>query len=1072
MIKLLRFVYFLIIIFTLIHSSSPCITFHDGPYVSELLENSPGGTIILSINISGYDTNNPVTFTLSNYENLFALNPVSQHTQLQLLVRAGAIIDREVVRLYEFNIEAVRHTQMCADAAVFIIIQDECDVAPEFFSPLNIFLSEDSAINESLYTFTAIDDDTNQIIMFTIADPTNTFTIGPYDGILSLLRSLDCEQTRSYTILITASDNCQPVLSTSQYFIVNISNVNDEIPEFLQGCCYHSVAENSPNGTVIGTVSARDGDICHIVDVLTWVIQSGNAGEVFRINPNTGELIVNNPNLLNRESISNYSILIQIYEGDNMQFATSTVLIEITDINDNTPVFIPVNTTIEQQEGAISGTLLFQLNATDGDLVGSINSEISYFILSEGNINSIFSIGITTGVVQCNVLLDREIYSDPFLLAFIAVDHGTPSLTATSYVQFILIDINDNSPAFNATQYNVSVYENSINTIITTIRATDADIDNNARLSYMLTQNPNNYFHIDTMFGILSTTNVIIDREETQSVTLTIMATDGGTPQLFGNAKVLVNVIDINDNTPEFSQTSYLFTTPEELPPNQIIFDTPAIDLDDNMTNNGRVSYYIISGSMGGAFYMNGSTILTLIRFNREMNASYSLLIGAMDEGIPSKSSTASVTISILDINDNTPQFTRDRYIVGFSQDAEFATEIIQIQATDADLAPYNIIVYALADSLQDFSFTPSNGKLYTNRLFSDSIGKRFTFTVIAYDNSNTNPTNSNSTSLEVVVLRREDRVILIVEESVSVAEAKIDTIKSVLEEITGAIINIEFIKPRSSAITCTPSGDVLDISRSEIVFHAFDKMTGELISPDVLIRRLDENSELLFIFGMNNFQSVSACPATPESILFPLLISLVSLLGACLVITCCILCCIMICVRIAQKHAASQKEDRFPFFPSMSTLSTLTSSSAFNRSDVMVTDNPMFRHPYDDLISQASSMPTPVADLRHQYYLPDYETQELIIDLFSHSDTNTEYSQVSDSNANMDENDESDAITSLIPLLESATDTQVDEFDDELNSNTSSTKTRPDSFELIRAAVDSYEDYISDSSDNGKSVL
>lgn len=295
----------------------------------------------------------------------------------------------------------------------------------------------------------------------------------------------------------------------------------------------------------------------------------------FSISP-TGEL-TSKVKLDYDDAPHNYSVQISISDG--VLSDSAVVEVQVTDINDNSPVFTPSSVTTSVPEDADVGTNVTAVLATDKD--SGFNKEIRYFLRAgEGK----FSIDPVSGMVSVASALDRETTAEYNLLV-VAEDQGRPARSATATLLVQVSDVNDNVPTFPEVEYQVEVLETeSVNTSLLTLSAVDPDEGANGRLSYsIIQQSPSSdpaVFELDSSSGNLRLVQTL-DYSEVNMYTLKVQASDGGTPSLVGNVSVVVKVKDVNNNPPVFSKATYDMSVSENLANGASILTVEVTDRDE-----------------------------------------------------------------------------------------------------------------------------------------------------------------------------------------------------------------------------------------------------------------------------------------------------------------------------------------------------------------------------------------------------------------------------------------------------------------------------------------------------------
>ncbi|MEQ2162972.1 hypothetical protein GOODEAATRI_025403, partial [Goodea atripinnis] len=358
----------------------------------------------------------------------------------------------------------------------------------------------------------------------------------------------------------------------------------------------------------------------------------------FSISP-TGE-VKTKVKLDHDDAPHNYSVEISISDGATSD--TAVVEVQVTDINDNSPVFASSSVTKSVPEDAKVGSNITDVAATDKD--SGFNKEIRYSLRGgEGR----FFIDPVFGMVSLAAGLDRETTAEYELLVM-AEDQGRPARSATATLLLQVTDINDNIPMFSKAEYQLEVLETeSVGTSLLTLSAEDPDEAANGRVTYSISQqSPSSepaVFELEASSGILKLAQPL-NYSDVKVFILNVQASDGGTPSLVGNGSVVVKVKDFNNNPPKFSKESYDVVVFENLASGASIITLEVTDIDE---------------------------------------------VVAVDQATDGLNATAQLNITVLDYNDNTPQFPSIPYPLQFPEgeySKEKPGEIFTILPTDADI--------------------------------------------------------------------------------------------------------------------------------------------------------------------------------------------------------------------------------------------------------------------------------------------------------------------------------------------------------------------------------------------------
>ena len=617
-------------------------------------------------------------------------------------------------------------------------IIDINDNAPEFVNPPTMISVSEAAITGYEVTdlqANDIDLGENAVISYSLTGATQ-FTINSTTGVITLVSSLDYEMNTEHTITVTAS-NTDGLTSTAHNVTILVIDENDNSPVFTMNPYIVTVDEHSSIGTSVITVQADDAD-SGVLGQVRYSITSGNTQGTFIIDSATGLISTNDD--VDREMLDAYTLGVTATDGGS-QSAQSTVEISITDINDNTPVFDPSSYPITVYENASVNSALISVTATDADAAGP-NSDISYSIQS-GNDDNLFRIS-STGEISIISELDFEAATSHSLIVQ-AMDNGTPSRSSTAVVSVTVLDINDEEISLGDGQVvNVTEYA-TVNSRITQFGA--SNVEQSDSISFAISGDQVEDFMIDPATGVVTLAQSL-DYEVTRSYALTVTVSDG----IFSSsAQLTVNVLDENDNQPIINATDP-FMIEEEMGENTTVGQVVATDEDSGL--NGEIQFSIVNNIGGGLFTIDASTgmIRTTAVLDREalvnMNlftppqSQQVLVVQAEDRGTPSLFSQADVTIQLLDINDNSPQFVDDPpSSISLAENIPIGTFILDASATDVDLGENGEVSYSLTSDTSPlpFSIDPSTGAVTTISTLDRETINFYTLLVTATDNGTLN---------------------------------------------------------------------------------------------------------------------------------------------------------------------------------------------------------------------------------------------------------------------------------------------------------------------------------------------
>ncbi|XP_019392556.1 PREDICTED: cadherin EGF LAG seven-pass G-type receptor 3, partial [Crocodylus porosus] len=448
------------------------------------------------------------------------------------------------------------------------------------------------------------------------------------------------------------------------------------------------VAENQPPGTPVLAAAAADpdaGEAGRLAYSLAALMNSRSL-ELFRIDPRSG--LIATTRALDRESMAlHYLRVTAVDHGMPRLSATAMVAVAVADRNDHDPVFEQGEYRETIRENVEEGYPILQLRATDAD--SPPNANIRYCFVDERAAHAVFEIDPRSGLITTSGPVDREMM-EKYALVVEASDQGKEPgpRSATVKVYITVLDENDNVPQFSEKRYIVQVREDvRPHTEILRVTATDLDKDNNALVHYnIISGNSRGQFSIDSVTGEIQVV-APLDFEVEREYALRIRAQDAGRPPLSNNTgMVSIQVVDINDHAPIFVSTPFQISVLENAPLGHSVIHIQAVDADYG--ENSRLEYKLTGVSANTPFVVNSATgwITVSGPLDRESVEHYFFGVEARDHGSPSLSTSASVTITVMDVNDNRPEFTQKEYFIRLNEDAAVGTSVLSVTAIDRDV--------------------------------------------------------------------------------------------------------------------------------------------------------------------------------------------------------------------------------------------------------------------------------------------------------------------------------------------------------------------------------------------------
>lgn len=629
----------------------------------------------------------------------------------------------------------------------------------------------------------------------------------------------------------------------------------------------YSIPEEMEEGSVVANLATDLG--LEVRDLVQRRVKLDiiHSKKYLDINKETGELFIreriDRENICMSKTTSCFLKMDVIFENPLRIF---NVELEIMDINDNAPVFRRETMHLDISESTAPGERFSLTNAVDAD-VGA--NSIKTYHLSE---SKYFDIDIQTGSdgskyvdLVLNGNLDREEHAIHSLV-LTAVDGGVPARSGTASIIINVLDINDNAPLFNRQIYEVSVTENSaVGTVVMTLNATDLDEGTNSELIYSYTlytsEKTQELFLLDPNTGEIKVKGVL-DYEESQSFEMHVQAQDKGSNPLSGQCKVMVSIIDLNDNYPEVTVKSLKSAVKEDVAVGTLIAVIGVNDKDTGLNGEVHLTLYQQASL---PFVLNKSSedyfaLLVSRPLDREMMSKYDITLTVSDRGTPPLSDNETITLEILDVNDNAPIFPRSFYSIHVLENNAPGALLTSLSAFDPDLNENQYLVYFIMEKeivntsmSMLFSINPENGNLYALKTFDYEREREFLFHIEARD-SGVPPLNSNVT-VNIIILDQNDNTPLIV----SPWRAQGSVIEEVIPRSTdkghliAKVIAIDADSEQNSRVTY----QLLQIS--DVSLFSLDQYNGEIRTTRMFSYRDPRHQRLVIVAKDNGEPALSA---------------------------------------------------------------------------------------------------------------------------------------------------------------------------------------------------------------------
>ncbi|XP_072290393.1 protocadherin beta-16-like [Eucyclogobius newberryi] len=524
----------------------------------------------------------------------------------------------------------------------------------------------------------------------------------------------------------------------------------------------YSIPEEMARGSLVGNIAHDLGLDVKRLQLRKARIHTGESEEYIQFNKERGVLVIKEK--IDRESICRQTTPCALHYEIVLEnpIEVFPLNIEVTDINDNPPLFDKDEKRFEISESAVVGSKFMLERAIDPDI--GRNGLQSYTLKPSDN----FILKLhdqSDGGKKVEMILqkplDRE-KEEIVSLLLTAVDGGEPQRSGTMIIHITVLDANDNAPVFTQSIYKASIKENAVKgTLITQVSASDADKGSNGEVSYVI---GNSMTSASKLFIITEAGHILLkeflDYEDAKTYEIDIEATDSG--GLSDSCKVIIELNDINDNSPIIRLISKTESIGENSPSETVVAVMNVNDPDSE--ENGKV-HCVINKHIPFAILSSANNlynILTDSELDREKDSRYNITVTCSDEGVPSLSSSVTLTLHISDVNDNAPVFDRSSYEAYIVENNSPGLSIFTVKATDADWNQNARVSYILEDSSVNgvpvssyVSVSADSGVIHAVRSFDYEQIKDFQLCVKAQDGGS--PPLCSNVTVKILVQDQND---------------------------------------------------------------------------------------------------------------------------------------------------------------------------------------------------------------------------------------------------------------------------------------------------------------------------
>ncbi|KAL4679485.1 hypothetical protein H8959_009135 [Pygathrix nigripes] len=657
------------------------------------------------------------------------------------VINVIAPLDFEAHPAYKLSIRATDSlTGAHAEVFVDIIVEDINDNPPVFAQQsYAATLSEASVIGTSVVQVRATDSDSepNRGISYqlfgNLSKSHDHFHVDSSTGLISLLRTLDYEQSQRHTIFVRAVDGGMPPLSSNVIVTVDVTDLNDNPPLFEQQIYEARISEHAPHGHFVTCVKAYDADSSDI-DKLQYSILSGNDHKHFVIDSATGIITLSNLRWHTLKPF--YSLNLSVSDG---VFRSSTqVHVTVIGGNLHSPAFLQNEYEVELAENAPLHTLVMEVKTADGD--SGIYGHVTYHIVNDFAKDRFYI--NERGQIFTLEKLDRETPAEKVIsVRLMAKDAGGKIAFCT--VNVILTDDNDNAPQFRATKYEVNIGSSAAKgTSVIKVLASDADEGSNADVTYAIeadSESVKENLEINKLSGVITTKESLIGLEN-EFFTFFVRAVDNGSPSKESVVPVYVKILPPEMQLPKFSEPFYTYTVSEDVPIGT------EVDL-IRAEHSGTVLYSLVKGNTPES---NRDESFVIDRQSGRLKLEKSLdhettkwyqfsILARCTQDDREMVAFVDVSIQVKDANDNSPVFESSPYEAFIVENLPGGSRVIQVRASDADSGTNSQVLYSLDQSqsvevIESFAVNMETGWITTLKALDHEERDNYQIKVVASD--------------------------------------------------------------------------------------------------------------------------------------------------------------------------------------------------------------------------------------------------------------------------------------------------------------------------------------------------
>ncbi|XP_053453810.1 protocadherin-23 [Nycticebus coucang] len=693
---------------------------------------------------------------------VFAIRPYTGWIYLQRQ------LDYESTQTYNFRVFAwIPEDRLLQNVSTSVIVHvlDENDNSPTFLHDVLFLKVEESPAPQGVIgKITAIDADSGkngQLLYFLLSDG-KFFKMNPNTGELVSWVALDREHQMHYEVTVLVTDRGSPSRNATMTVYVSVTDINDNrpfFPQYLHGKELHiKVLEGQPVNMLVTTVFAKDLDEGNNAEVI-YSVSSEDGSDHFKIDANSGE--IRTTTILSCDYRPSYRMtVIASDQGAPPLQGHAVIHIQVIPLFKGKAIISQNIRHLVIPENLKPAKIMSLIKSPD-HRQQHYNGQFQFSIVADDK-DGFFEIDSFTGDLFLSKELDYETTSH-YLFRVITIDHSkNPPLNSTVFLSIDVEDQNDHSPSFQHELIVISVEENApIGTLVYVFNAKDGDGSFlNSRIQYFIESHHSgmNPFLIHPSFGTLVTASPL-DRESMPAVLLTVTASDQAvnvTDRRLRSLMAKVVILDVNDHSPTFKSFPIAHVK-EDAMVGSLVHHITAQDPDEG--RNGKVTYSILSGNEDMAFVLDESSglLTTACPLDYEIKTQHVLMLLALDGGVPALSASQTLTITVLDVNDEVPVFRQHLYEVSVKENRNPGEFVTRVEAVDRDSGINSRLHFEIlpGPSLGLFEINSETGEVVTNTTLDREVQEIFTLRVLVRDGGV--PSLSSTTTILCIVEDEND---------------------------------------------------------------------------------------------------------------------------------------------------------------------------------------------------------------------------------------------------------------------------------------------------------------------------